>query len=145
MANQDFSIVILAAGKSTRFKSARSKLIHTLAGRLLGDYVVSAALAAGPESVLMVVGHNAASVRETLARPGLTFVEQKEQRGTGHALMVARPQMEKYKSSMVVVVVGDVPLLRTETLQQLVAAHRKARASASILTMHPASSSGYAR
>ncbi|TAM83625.1 MAG: UDP-N-acetylglucosamine diphosphorylase/glucosamine-1-phosphate N-acetyltransferase [Acidobacteria bacterium] len=145
MANQDFSIVILAAGKSTRFKSERSKLVHTLAGRPLGDYVVSAALAAGPESVLMVVGHNAASVRETLARPGLTFVEQKEQRGTGHALMVARPQLEKCKGSAVVVIVGDVPLLRTATLLELVAAHRKARASASVLTMRPDSPSGYGR
>lgn len=145
MANQDFSIVILAAGKSTRFKSERSKLIHTLAGRPLGDYVVSTALAAGPETVLMVMGHNAAAVRETLARPGLQFVEQKEQRGTGHALMVARPQLEKCKGSAVVVVVGDVPLLRPETLQGLVIAHRRARASASVLTMRPDSPSGYGR
>ena len=145
MAKQDFSIVILAAGKSTRFKSEHSKLIHTLAGRPLGDYVVTAALAAAPETVLMVVGHNAASVREMLARPGLRFVEQKDQRGTGHALMVARPQLEKCKSSTVVVIVGDAPLLRTETLQELVAAHRKARASASVLTMRPASPSGYGR
>ena len=130
MANQDFSIVILAAGKSTRFKSERSKLIHTLAGRSLGDYVVSTALAAQPESVLMVVGHNAAPVRETLARPGLKFIEQKQQRGTGHALMVARPQLEKCKGSAVVVVVGDAPLLRAETLRELVAVHLKARASA---------------
>jgi bifunctional UDP-N-acetylglucosamine pyrophosphorylase / glucosamine-1-phosphate N-acetyltransferase len=145
MAKRDFSIVILAAGKSTRFKSERSKLIHTLAGRPLGDYVATAALAAAPETVLMVVGHSAASVRETLARPGLRFVEQKEQRGTGHALMVARPQLEKCKGSAIVVVVGDAPLLRTETLLQLVAAHRKARASASVLTMRPASPTGYGR
>jgi bifunctional UDP-N-acetylglucosamine pyrophosphorylase / glucosamine-1-phosphate N-acetyltransferase len=145
MANRDFSIVILAAGKSTRFKSERSKLIHTLAGRPLGDYVVSAALAAGPETVLMVVGHNAEAVRKTLARPGLKFVEQKEQRGTGHALMVARPQLEKCKGSAVVVIVGDAPLLRTETLRDLVAAHHKARAAASVLTMRPDSPRGYGR
>jgi bifunctional UDP-N-acetylglucosamine pyrophosphorylase/glucosamine-1-phosphate N-acetyltransferase len=145
MANQNFSIVILAAGKSTRFKSERSKLIHILAGRPLGDYVVNTALAAGPEIVLMVIGHNAASVRETLARPGLKFVEQKQQRGTGHALMVARPQLEKCKGSTVVVVVGDAPLLRAETLQEVVAAHQKARASASVLTMRPASPHGYGR
>jgi bifunctional UDP-N-acetylglucosamine pyrophosphorylase/glucosamine-1-phosphate N-acetyltransferase len=145
MANQDFSIVILAAGQSTRFKSERSKLIHILAGRPLGDYAVSAALAAGPESVLMVVGHNAEAVRETLARPGLKFVEQKEQRGTGHALMVARPQLEKCKGSAVVVIVGDAPLLRTETLQDFVAAHHKSRAAASVLTMRPDSPRGYGR
>ena len=145
MTNRDFSIVILAAGKSTRFKSEHSKLVHTLAGRPLGDYVVSAALAASPETVLMVVGHNAAQVRETLARPGLEFVEQKEQRGTGHALMIARAQLEKCKGSAVVVVVGDAPLLRTETLQDLVTSHQKARAAASILTMKPPSPRGYGR
>jgi len=145
MVNQDFSIVILAAGKSTRFKSKRSKLLHVLAGRLLGDYVVRAALGAGPESVLMVVGHDAASVRDTLARPGLQFVEQKQQLGTGHALMVARPQLEKCLGSTVVVVVGDAPLLRAETLQALVAAHRKARAAASVLTMQLAQPRGYGR
>jgi bifunctional UDP-N-acetylglucosamine pyrophosphorylase/glucosamine-1-phosphate N-acetyltransferase len=145
MANRDYSIVILAAGKSTRFKSEHSKLVHTLAGRPLGDYVVSAALAASPETVLMVVGHNAAEVRETLARPGLEFVEQKEQRGTGHALMIARAHLEKCSGSAVVVVVGDAPLLRTETLQDLVASHQKARAAASILTMKPPSPLGYGR
>ncbi|HET9178529.1 MAG TPA: bifunctional UDP-N-acetylglucosamine diphosphorylase/glucosamine-1-phosphate N-acetyltransferase GlmU [Terriglobia bacterium] len=145
MANRDFSIVILAAGKSTRFKSERSKLIHMLAGRPLGDYIVSAALAAGPETVLMVVGHDAAAVRETLARPGLQFVEQKKQRGTGHALMVARPQLEKCKGPAVVVIVGDVPLLQTQTLRDLVAAHQRARAAASVLTMRPASPGGYGR
>ena len=145
MANQNFSIVILAAGKSTRFKSERSKLIHTLAGRPLGDYVASAALTAGPETVLMVVGHNAKAVRVTLARPGLKFVEQKDQRGTGHALMVARPQLEKCKGSAVVVVVGDAPLLRAETLRDLVASHQKARAAASVLTMRPESPRGYGR
>ncbi len=145
MANRDFSIVILAAGKSTRFKSEHSKLVHMLAGRPLGDYVVSAALAAAPETLLMVVGHNAAEVRETLARPGLRFVVQKEQRGTGHALMIARPQLEKCRSSAVVVVVGDAPLLRTETLLDLVLFHRKTRAAASILTMKPPSPTGYGR
>ncbi|HET7212509.1 MAG TPA: bifunctional UDP-N-acetylglucosamine diphosphorylase/glucosamine-1-phosphate N-acetyltransferase GlmU [Terriglobia bacterium] len=145
MASQDFAIVILAAGKSTRFKSERSKLIHMLAGRPLGDYVVSSALAAGPETVLMVVGHNAASVRETLKRPGLQFVEQKQQRGTGHALIVARSQLEQCKGDTVVVVVGDAPLLRTETLQAFVEAHRKAGAAASVLTMCPDNPHGYGR
>ncbi len=145
MANRDFSIVILAAGKSTRFKSEHSKLVHMLAGRPLGDYVVSAALAAAPEALLMVVGHNAAEVRATLARPGLEFVEQKDQRGTGHALMIARPQLEKCRGSAVVAVVGDVPLLRTETLLDLVAIHQKTRAAASILTMKPPSPHGYGR
>jgi len=145
MVNQDFSVVILAAGQSTRFKSERSKLLHTLAGRPLGDYVVRTALGAAPGSVLMVVGHDAASVRNALARPGLKFVEQKRQLGTGHALMMARPQLEKCPGSAVVVVVGDAPLLRVETLRALVAAHWKTRATASVLTMQPAQPRGYGR
>ncbi len=145
MINQDFSVVILAAGKSTRFKSERSKLLHSLAGRPLGDYIVRTALGAGPETLLMVIGHDAASVRETLARPGLKFVEQKQQLGTGHALMIARPQLEKCSGSTVVVVVGDAPLLRAETLRALVAAHQKARATASVLTMRLDQPRGYGR
>ncbi|HZT71547.1 MAG TPA: bifunctional UDP-N-acetylglucosamine diphosphorylase/glucosamine-1-phosphate N-acetyltransferase GlmU [Terriglobia bacterium] len=145
MDKQDFSIVILAAGKSTRFKSKRSKLLHALAGRPLGDYVVRTSLAAGAEKVLMIVGHDAAAVRKTLGRPGVEFVEQKEQLGTGHALMIARPQLEKCSGSTVVVVVGDAPLLRAETLLKLVAAHQKARAAASVLTMQLDDPRGYGR
>ncbi len=145
MTNEEFSIVILAAGKSTRFKSERSKLLHMLAGRPLGDYVVRTALGAGPESVLMAVGHDAASVRRELGRPGLTFVEQKEQLGTGHALMMARPYLEKCSSPMVIVVVGDAPLLRGVTLRALAAVHRKEGVAASVVTMRLAQPRGYGR
>lgn len=145
MAKADFSVVVLAAGKSTRFKSQRSKLLHMLAGRPLGDYVAQAALDAGAESVLMVVGHDAALVREALARPGLQFVEQRQQLGTGHALMIARPRLEKCSGSTVAVVVGDAPLLRSETLQELVAAHQKSRAAATVLIMRPDRPDGYGR
>jgi bifunctional UDP-N-acetylglucosamine pyrophosphorylase/glucosamine-1-phosphate N-acetyltransferase len=145
MVNRQFSIVILAAGKATRFKSERSKLLHTLAGRPLGEYVVRAGVEAGPEKILMVTGHDAAAVREVLARPGVAFVEQKQQLGTGHALMVARKQLEALKSPTVVVVVGDAPLLRAGTLQAFVAAHAKARAAASVLTMRLEQPRGYGR
>jgi len=145
MANRQFSIVILAAGKATRFKSERSKLLHSLAGRPLGEYVVRAGIEAGPEKILMVIGHDAEAVREVLARPGVEFIQQKEQLGTGHALMVARAQLEALKSSTVVVVVGDAPLLRAETLQAFVDAHQKARAALSVLTMRLEQPQGYGR
>lgn len=111
----------------------------------MGEYIVRTAFAAGPETVLMITGHDTAHVRETLARPGLNFVEQKQQLGTGHAMMVARPQLEKCLGSTVVVVVGDAPLLRAETLRALVTAHQKARATASVLTMRLADPHGYGR
>jgi bifunctional UDP-N-acetylglucosamine pyrophosphorylase / glucosamine-1-phosphate N-acetyltransferase len=145
MDHREFSIVILAAGKATRFKSERSKLLHSLAGRPLGEYVVRTALAAGPRNVLMVVGHDAAAVRKALARPGVEFVEQKQQLGTGHALIVARPHLESWTSATVLVVVGDAPLLRAETLQEFVDAHQKARAAASVLTMRLDQPHGYGR
>jgi bifunctional UDP-N-acetylglucosamine pyrophosphorylase/glucosamine-1-phosphate N-acetyltransferase len=145
MNKQDFSIVILAAGKSTRFKSKRSKLLHALAGRPMGDYIVRTCLAAGAEKILMVVGHDAAAVQEALGRPGVEFIEQKEQLGTGHALMEARSQLEKCAGANVVVVVGDAPLLRAETLLKLIAAHHKARAAASVLTMRLDDPRGYGR
>ncbi|HUZ47199.1 MAG TPA: bifunctional UDP-N-acetylglucosamine diphosphorylase/glucosamine-1-phosphate N-acetyltransferase GlmU [Terriglobia bacterium] len=145
MTNQKFTIVILAAGKATRFKSERSKLLHSLAGLPLGEYSLRAALEAGPRNVLMVVGHNAQAVRKALARPGVEFVEQKQQLGTGHALIIAKPQLKSWNSPTVLVVVGDAPLLRAETLQAFVKAHQKARAALSVLTMRPEQPHGYGR
>src|SRR5437763_3078732 len=140
-----FSVLLLAAGKATRFKSEHSKVLHRLAGRPLGEYALRAALAAGPERAYMVVGHEAEDVRRTFARPGLTFIEQKQQLGTGHALMVARPALEECPSPTLVALVGDAPLLRAETLRRLVDAHRKARAAATVLTTCLDDPRGYGR
>ena len=93
----------------------------------------------------MVIGHEAESVRRAFDRPGLQFIEQNEQLGTGHALMVARPAIEQSHSTAVVVLVGDVPLLRPETLTGLVKAHEKAKAAATILTTRVENPGGYGR
>jgi bifunctional UDP-N-acetylglucosamine pyrophosphorylase/glucosamine-1-phosphate N-acetyltransferase len=145
MANSGFSVLILAAGKATRFKSDRSKLLHRLAGHLLGEYALRTAFACGPERVYMVVGHQADDVRKEFVRPGLTFIEQREQLGTGHALMVAKDELERSASAAVAVVVGDAPLLTPDTLQQLVETHRKRRAAVTILTMKLERPQGYGR
>ena len=87
---QNFSILILAAGKATRFKSEHSKLLHRLAGRLLGEYIVQAAHGAGPDCLYMMIGHEREEVRKVFERPGLVFIEQNEQLGTGHAVMTDR-------------------------------------------------------
>ncbi|MGH9431998.1 MAG: bifunctional UDP-N-acetylglucosamine diphosphorylase/glucosamine-1-phosphate N-acetyltransferase GlmU [Terriglobia bacterium] len=143
--SQRFSVIILAAGKATRFKSERTKVLHELAGRPLGEYVLRSALAAQPAATWMIVGHEAEAVRRALARPGVQFIEQKEQLGTGHALMVARPEIERWPSATFVALVGDAPLLRAETLTGLVEAHEKARAAATILTTHVDDPRGYGR
>jgi bifunctional UDP-N-acetylglucosamine pyrophosphorylase/glucosamine-1-phosphate N-acetyltransferase len=145
MGQEGFSILILGAGKATRFKSEHPKLLHALAGRLLGEYVLRTAEAAGAERVYMIIGYRAEEVRKAFARPGLEFIEQKEQLGTGHALMVARPELDRCPSGVVVALVGDAPLLRPETVKALVAAHRKERAACTILTMRPDNPTGYGR
>jgi bifunctional UDP-N-acetylglucosamine pyrophosphorylase/glucosamine-1-phosphate N-acetyltransferase len=145
MGADGFSILILGAGKATRFKSEHPKLLHALAGRLMGEYVLRAAEAAGAERVYMIIGHQAEEMRKAFARPGLEFIEQKEQLGTGHALMVARPELERCPSGVVVALVGDVPMLEPETLKALVGAHCKQRAACTILSMRPDNPTGYGR
>lgn len=145
MAERSFSVLILAAGKATRFKSDHSKMLHRLAGRPLGEYVLRVATAAGPEQTYMVIGHEAEAVRTAFERPGLTFIDQKEQLGTGHALIVARPELDRCPSPTLAVLVGDAPLLRSETLQALVESHAKSGAAATVLTTRPEEPAGYGR
>ncbi len=145
MPDARFSVLILAAGKATRFKSERSKLLHRLAGRPLGEYALRAAFAAGPERVYMVIGHQAEAVREAFARPGLTFIEQSEQLGTGHALMISRDELARSTSDELAVLVGDAPLVSPGTLRNLVESHRRSRAAVTILTMRLDNPHGYGR
>jgi len=109
MGAEGFSILILGAGKATRFKSEYPKLLHPLAGRLMGEYVLRAATAAGAERLYMIIGHQAEAMRKAFAREGLEFIEQKEQLGTGHALIVARPELERCPSGVVVALVETRP------------------------------------
>jgi bifunctional UDP-N-acetylglucosamine pyrophosphorylase/glucosamine-1-phosphate N-acetyltransferase len=145
MGQGRFSILILGAGKATRFKSALPKLLHPLAGRRMGEYVLRAAAAAGAERLYMVIGHQAAAMRKAFAREGLTFIEQKEQLGTGHALIVARRELESCPSEAIVALVGDVPRLQSETLRELVATHLKQRSACTVLTMNVEDPNGYGR
>ncbi|MGH9436843.1 MAG: bifunctional UDP-N-acetylglucosamine diphosphorylase/glucosamine-1-phosphate N-acetyltransferase GlmU [Terriglobia bacterium] len=140
-----FSVLILAAGKATRFKSAHTKVLHRLAGRRLGDYVLDAAAGAGPERSYMVVGHEAASVKKEFARSGLEFINQREQRGTGDAVMSARPQLEECPSPNLIALVGDVPLLSPQTLRDLAAFHDQSGSSATVLTTRLETPHGYGR
>ena len=145
MAHESFSVLILGAGQATRFKSERPKLLHSLAGRLLGEYILRTAAAAGPERIYMIIGHQAEAMRQAFARPGLEFIEQKEQHGTGHAIMESRHQIEDCPSDVLVALVGDAPLLRSETLRALVATHRKEGAACTILTTRVNDPTGYGR
>src|SRR5260370_39520940 len=114
------NVVILAAGLGTRMKSKRAKVLHRAGGLTLVEHVVNAATGiTPPEHVTVVVGCQAEQVRAALAHSGLRFVEQKEQKGTGHAVMMCREALAS-QGGLVVVMYGDGPLLSRATLQELV-------------------------
>ncbi len=139
-----FGIVIMAAGKGTRLKSRRPKVLHEVGGKTLLRHVVDAARQiVPPEDIYVVVGHEAGMVKESLAGLGVEFVEQTEQRGTGHAIQQAVPAIEKYEN--VIVLSGDVPLIRTETIRNIRDFHLQHRAAMTILTAAPDNLLGYGR
>jgi bifunctional UDP-N-acetylglucosamine pyrophosphorylase/glucosamine-1-phosphate N-acetyltransferase len=114
------SVVILAAGQGTRMKSSRPKVLHALAGKPLLQHVVDAGRALQPAQTLVVVGHGADEVRAAMHDPTLQFVAQREQLGTGHALQQCLDTLDA--GNDVLVLVGDAPLIRAETLANLRAA-----------------------
>lgn len=140
-------ILILAAGLGTRMKSARAKVLHELDGRPLIAYVCRAAQSLAPGKVYVVVGHQAAEVEkavQTELGETAAFVTQTEQRGTGDAVMAAKAQLSNSDSD-VLVLSGDVPLIRAATLENFVAHHRASGAICSILSVRLENPTGYGR
>jgi bifunctional UDP-N-acetylglucosamine pyrophosphorylase / glucosamine-1-phosphate N-acetyltransferase len=137
-------IVVLAAGKGTRMKSELSKVLHRLAGRPLIHHVLDAGSSLAPETVSVVVGHQADAVRASLADRGCRFVLQEPQLGTGHALLQAEQVLSGRKGD-VLLLSGDVPLLAGHTMSGLVEAHRNSSAAATVLTAEIPDPSGYGR
>ena len=142
--NRDFAIVIMAAGKGTRLKSKRAKVLHEIAGQPLLAHVIKAAQQIVPsEHIYVIVGHQAENVRAAVAPLGVQFVLQAEQRGTGHAIMCAREQVASYQN--ILVLSGDVPLIRPETISRLRDFHLGKKAAMTILTAAPSDPFGYGR
>ena len=138
-------VVVLAAGKGTRMKSALAKVLHRVAGVPMIDYVLDTAAALGPSSTTIVVGHQADDVRRVLAsRVGLSFVVQEPQLGTAHALLSTEPALAAATGTLVLLS-GDVPLLTTGTLSRLVERHQAAGAAATVLTAVVDRPDGYGR
>src|ERR1051326_5935888 len=109
------TVVILAAGLGTRMKSRKAKVLHRAGGKALVEHVVETARElAPPERIFVVVGHQADEVRNAVTTPGIGFIEQNEQKGTGHAVMVGRDVLEPL-GGLLVILYGDSPLLRAET------------------------------
>lgn len=138
------AVVIMAAGKGTRLKSKRPKVLHEIGGRPLLAHVIAAATAVVPaDHVYVVVGHEADRVRGTVASTGVRFVEQTEQRGTGHAIQCARQAVAGFGS--ILVLSGDVPLIRPETIEGLWQFHQTEKAAMTLLTTTPPDPTGYGR
>jgi bifunctional UDP-N-acetylglucosamine pyrophosphorylase/glucosamine-1-phosphate N-acetyltransferase len=141
----DIHVVVLAAGKGTRMKSRLPKVLHEAAGLPLIDLVLRAADSLAPQSTTVVVGHFADQVKSALGkRLGLRFALQEPQLGTGHALMQAEPHL-RASTGTVVLLYGDVPLLRTATLRSLVDTHRASHAAATVITARMDDPRGYGR
>ena len=137
----------MAAGLGTRMKSRRAKVLHELGGAPLIAYVVRAAQALEPRSIITILGHQAEEVeRAVLAEVGelASFVIQERQRGTGDAVESARRVLED-SDSLVLVLSGDVPMIRVETLQKLIEHHNDAGAACSILSVRLENPTGYGR
>lgn len=137
--------IVLAAGKSTRMKSETPKVLHTVCGRRMIDFVLEAARAAGAEQLIVVVGHRAELVRNALSdQPDVVFAEQREQKGTGHAVMMCEPYLATHDGS-VLVLAGDTPLLQPASLQALLTAQHDAGAACVIGTADTENNAGLGR
>lgn len=124
--------VVLAAGQGTRMKSNLSKVLHPVAGKPMAQWALDSVRAAGAEHIALVIGFGAEHVRSAIAN--VQFVEQKEQRGTGHAVLQAR-EVLRGKSESALVTYGDMPLLKSDTLKKLVELHTASRATITMLTL----------
>ena len=143
MPSNDLAIVILAAGKGTRLKSSLAKVLHRAGGRPLIQHVVAACAPLKARKTVVVVGHQAEQVSEEIEPLGAESVLQQPQRGTGHAMQIARRALGPAKLALVLP--GDAPLIHTETLRSMIAAHRNANAAATILSAVVSDPSGYGR
>ena len=134
------NIVILAAGQGTRMKSLHPKVLHPLGGKPLLGHVIETARSLKPAKIIVVYGHGGEQVPAALGYEDVIWVEQAEQLGTGHAVEQAMPEIDD--NSTLLVLYGDVPLLRDSTMAELV---RMGDAGFGLLTVHVADAGGYGR
>jgi bifunctional UDP-N-acetylglucosamine pyrophosphorylase/glucosamine-1-phosphate N-acetyltransferase len=143
--NNQVTAIILGAGLGTRMKSQRAKVLHEAGGDTLLNHVIRAALSVTtPENVVVVVGHQAEEVQASVRVPGVRFARQHEQKGTGDAARSAQSAIES-KDGLLLILNGDGPLLRAETIQRLVAAARKHGRGGALVTTRLDDPTGYGR
>jgi len=140
--DDSLDVVVLAAGRGTRMRSRRPKVLHSLCGLPLLEHVLRAARGISPARLAVVVSHGADEVRAAFAGLDLAFVDQGAPRGTGHAVLAAR---EAVASGTFLVLPGDVPLVPPDALRALVQFHRECKATVSLLAMAPSDPGPYGR
>lgn len=149
MSFNAFGVAIMAAGKGTRLKSKRPKVLHEVGGRALLLHVIAAAeTVTKPEQIFCIIGHEAERVRAAVAFTGVQFVTQVEQRGTGHALQQVKAHFSAEgvtPPAHLLVLSGDVPLIQPQTLARLCETHLRENAAMTILTAVPPNPTGYGR
>jgi bifunctional UDP-N-acetylglucosamine pyrophosphorylase/glucosamine-1-phosphate N-acetyltransferase len=143
--NQNISVVVLAAGLGTRMKSRRAKVLHEAAGDTLLNHILRAALhVTRPEDITVVIGHQADEVRNSVKTAGIRFAEQREQKGTGHAVLCARGVIAAEKG-ILLILNGDGPLLKPKTLETLIEKQKRNGHAATIVTTEVSDPAGYGR
>ena len=134
MQQPDLAVIILAAGKGSRMQTSLAKVLLPVAGRPLLHYVLDLSSRLNPARTIVVVGHQADQVRKTFADREVEFVVQREQLGTGHATQQAKEELKNFEGS-VLVLCGDMPLIRPKTLLQVVEGHRRSGVKCTVLTL----------
>ncbi|MFN6482725.1 MULTISPECIES: bifunctional UDP-N-acetylglucosamine diphosphorylase/glucosamine-1-phosphate N-acetyltransferase GlmU [unclassified Nostoc] len=138
-------VAILAAGRGTRMKSRLPKVLHSLGGRSLVERVLESVEPLSPSRRIVIVGYQSEEVQAAMhSIPSLEFVEQTVQLGTGHAIQQLLPHLEDYTGDLLILN-GDLPLIRSETLKQMLQTHAQNQNSATILTSHLPDPTGYGR
>ncbi|MFI3174615.1 MAG: bifunctional UDP-N-acetylglucosamine diphosphorylase/glucosamine-1-phosphate N-acetyltransferase GlmU [Bacillota bacterium] len=140
---ENLNAIILAAGEGSRMKSKKAKVLHELFHKPMIAYVIEAGKEAGAKNVCIVVGNRAEQVKEAIGDTSVSFALQAEQKGTGHAVMMAEDMIDE--NSEILILYGDTPLLQGDSLQEAIAEHKKASAAATVITMVVENPMGYGR
>jgi bifunctional UDP-N-acetylglucosamine pyrophosphorylase/glucosamine-1-phosphate N-acetyltransferase len=143
--SRDLIALVLAAGQGTRFKSRRAKLLHPLLGRTMLRHMADGLRALKPAVMMFVVGHQKEEIMREAAGEGVEFVVQREQLGSGHAVMAAVPALKRRPSADVLVINGDLPLVTAGMLRPLVAGHRRSGRALTFLTAELRNPYGFGR
>lgn len=144
LLNNLMVVIILAAGKGTRMRSKTAKVLHNLNGKPLLRYVIDLAYKMKPNKIFVVIGFQRNEVKNNFISENVEFIDQKEQLGTGHAIMQVKPFLENFEGE-ILVLSGDVPCLRESTANEIIGSHRSSNAAITILTAEKDNPYGYGR